>query len=306
MLSRFRKEVADVELYGKLPIAKDYLRVGGGDGGGIAFRDWMDRGFSPTRSGENRPTLAWPGRFIIADHGGDPLMGCSWPSSDSGGLRPFPFATFLSRRRKPLLAAWEDGGVTLRPLWDQLTGVFTAHRSYEDGQSFLAAMRGRSISIPKPMRSAPQRVDFDLWVSSAWPDGGQEELIDVLAALKSPARVEGPIRLPIVAGLPAIPQVHAWWIALIDLGMLSVDQVPTVFFPLQGGEVACPHFVTFFTGPLRPSDQPWLAAPEARLGPGDHAPTLVRAVAEAPPVSEATPPLAESMKGPLISARSRA
>lgn len=305
MLSRFRKEVAEVELYGKLPIAKDYLRVGGGEGSGIAFRDWMDRGFSPTRGGEHRPTLAWPGRFIVADHSGDPLMGCSWPSSDSGGLRPFPFAAFLSRRRKPLLAAWEDGGVTLRPLWDQLTGVFTAHRSYGDGQSYLAAMRGRSTSIAKPAKSSPQRVDFDLWFSTAWPEGGQEELVDVLAALKRLAPREGPIRLPVVAGLPVIPQVHAWWIALTELGLLSADEVPTAFFPLHGEDLTAPHFVAFFTGPLHPSDQPWLAAPASKLGPGDFATPVVRAVADVPPVSEATPPLAESMRGPLISARAR-
>lgn len=306
MLSRFRKEVAAVELYGKLPIAKDYLRVGGAEENGIAFRDWLDRGFSPTRGGEHRPSLAWPGRFIISDHLGDPLMGCCWPSGDSGGLRPFPFTTFLSRRKKPLLAAWEDGGVALRPLWEEMTGVFTAHRSYGDGESYLAAMRGRSLSIPKPDEGPPQRVDFTAWVSSVWPEGGQEELVDVLAALKRRGAHEGPIRLPIVAGLPTVPQVHAWWLALTELELLSTEEVPTAFFPLRDDELSAPLFVAFFRGPLQPSDQSWLAAPDSKLGPGDFASRVIRAVADAPPVSEATPPLAESMRGPLISARSRA
>ena len=46
MLSRFRKEVASVELYGKLPIAKDYLRIGCGEGAGLAFRDFLDQAIS--------------------------------------------------------------------------------------------------------------------------------------------------------------------------------------------------------------------------------------------------------------------
>ena len=66
MLSRFRREIAAVELYGKLPIAKDYLRVGGGEESGLALRDWLDRGFSPTSDAEHRPLLAWPGRFVLA------------------------------------------------------------------------------------------------------------------------------------------------------------------------------------------------------------------------------------------------
>ena len=305
MLSRFRREIAAVELYGKLPIAKDYLRVGGGEESGLALRDWLDRGFSPTSDAEHRPLLAWPGRFVLGALGGDPVMGCCWPSSDSGGLRPFPFSAFISRRRKPLLSAWEHGGADLRPLWEQLVGVFTAHRSYGDGGSFLASMRGQSIPVPKPSGTSPQRVDFDLWVSAAFPEGGQDQLVDILTALRALPRQEDPIRLPLVAGLPAIPQVHAWWVALTELGLCPQGQVPNVFFPLQGGETMAPQFATFLTGPLRSDHQPWLAPPESKLGPGDHAPHAIRAVEDFAPVSEATPPLAESMRGPLISARAR-
>ncbi len=306
MLSRFRREIAAVELYGKLPIAKDYLRVGGGEESGLALRAWLDHGFSPTSDAEHRPLLAWPGRFMLGALGGDPVMGCCWPSSDSGGLRPFPFTAFISRRRKPLLSAWQGGAADLRPLWEQLVGVFTAHRSYGDGGSFLASMRGQSIAVPKPSGAPPQRVDFDLWVSAAFPDGGQDHLVDILVALKALSTPVGPIRLPLVAGLPAVPQVHAWWVALTELGLCPRDQAPSVFFPLQGEGHASPHFATFFTGPLHPTQQPWLAPREASLGPGDHAPQEVRVVEDFAPVSEATPPLAESMRGPLISARARA
>lgn len=307
MFSRFRRETAAVELYGKLPLAKDYLRVGGGEGSGLTFRDWVDHSFSPVQDSNHRPLLAWPGRFILAGHGDDPLMGCSWPSSDSGGLRPFPFMAFVRRRRRPLQAAWMAGGAGLRSGWDELAGIFTAHRSYGDGQSFLAAMRGRSISFPREPEAGPQPVDFEGWVQSCWPEGGVDELVTTLADLGrlGSQRWKGPIRLPLVAGLPQLPQVHAWWTALGELGLIDHGEVPSVLFPLDQEADEVPHFVTFLPQPLRTDHQPWLSPPGSRLGEGDHAPLAVRAIHSPPPPSESTPPLSESMKGPLISARAR-
>lgn len=305
MLSRFRKEVAAIELYGKLPIAKDYLRVGGGNGAGIALRDWVDQGFSTLGDRAAPPTLAWPGRFIIGQYPGDPLMGCSWPSSDSGGLRPFPFTTFMARRKKALAADWAAGGTALRPLWDQLMGVYTAHSSFGDGQGFLAAMRGKEIQVASAVAQERERVDFDLWVKTIWPDGGVDELVHLLVALTRLAQMRwaGPVRLPLVAGLPSIPQVHAWWGALAELHLVDRNGAPTMFFPIEGGLGPMPHFVTFLLGPLDPTQQAWLAPPTTNLGTGDHATTDLRVVHDYAPPSEATPPLSDSLRGPLITAR---
>ena len=307
MLSRFLKEVSSIELYGKLPIAKDYLRVGGGKGAGIALRDWIDQGFSTLVDREAPPSLAWPGRFIVSHYAGDPLMGCSWPSSDSGGLRPFPFTTFISRRRRVLTTDWGSGGASLRPLWDQLVGVYTAHRSYSDGQSFLAAMRGKQIEIGRAAPVERQRIDYGLWVNTLWPDGGVDELVRVLVSLGRLARQgwTDPIRLPLVAGLPSIPQVHAWWTALTKLEFVARGATPSVFFPLTNVDSDAPHFVTFELGPLDPSKPNWLARPTSPLGPSDHASSELRIVHEHVPPGDATPPLSESLRGPLVSARAR-
>ena len=81
MLNRFRKEIAPIELYGKLPIAKDYLRIGGGTGAGIALRDWLDQGFSSRVERGAVPTLAWPGRFLIGGFSGEPTSNDASTSS---------------------------------------------------------------------------------------------------------------------------------------------------------------------------------------------------------------------------------
>lgn len=307
MFTRFRKEVAAIELYGKLPIAKDYLRIGGGNGAGIALRDWVDQGFSTLGDRDAPPTLAWPGRFVVGHYSGDPLMGCSWPSSDSGGLRPFPFTAFMARRRRVLSTDWAAGATALRPLWEQLMGVHTAHRSFGDGQSFLTAMRGKEVLIASVPAQDRERVDFDLWVETLWPDGGGDELVDLLVALTHLAKLRwaGPIRLPLVAGLPSIPQVHAWWGVLVELQLVDRSGVPTMFFPVGGDVGPTAHFVTFLLGPLDPSQQAWLAPPTSTLGTGDHAIAVLRIVHDHVPPSEATPPLSDSLRGPLISARAR-
>src|SRR5262245_31500865 len=103
MFSFLRSETAGVELYGKLPLAKDYLRVGCGEGSGLALREWLDRAFSGAADSVHPPQLAYPMRFVTGDALGAPLSGCAWPSSDAGGLRKFPFALFVERKRKPLV-----------------------------------------------------------------------------------------------------------------------------------------------------------------------------------------------------------
>lgn len=308
MLSRFRKEAVPLELYGKLPLAKDYLRVGGGNGAGIALRDWLDHGFSTMAERSEVPTLAWPGRFLLGGYSGDPLMGCSWPSSDSGGLRPFPFTAFLARRRKALAGEWAAGAEALRPLWDRLVGAYTAHRSYGDGQSFLAAMRGQVLEIEDRVVPPPQRIDLDVWVESLWPEDGEDGLVRVLTELGRLAadRYSGPVRLPLISNLPCVVQTHAWWFALCALGLIPQGDVPTIFFPQRGPEVHhIPAFATFFRSPLQPSRTEWVAPPGSFIGPGDYAPREVRTASGGTATSEATPPLHESLRGPLLSARGR-
>jgi hypothetical protein len=87
-------ENAALQLYGKLPLAKDYLRIGCGDGAGRDLREWLDRTFG---TGRDQLVLHEPLRFIGQGEK-EPLQGILWPSSDAGGLRLFPFTLFVERR----------------------------------------------------------------------------------------------------------------------------------------------------------------------------------------------------------------
>lgn len=312
MLSRFRKESAPIELYGKLPIAKDYLRIGGGKGAGLALRDWLDQGFSSRAERDDRPSVAWPAGFMVGGYSGDPIMGTIWPSSDSGGLRPFPFASFTARRRRMLGTEWSTGPGQLAPIWERLAGIYTAHRSYRDGQTFLMAMRGQTLDMEGLMAAPEGRLDFDAWVEALWPETGVEGLVDTLASVgrAHAAGKKEPIRLPLVSNAPTAVQTHAWAHALCELGVIARGDVPTVFFPLMepeaiGEQPAAPAFAVFFVTLLRPEHAAWIGPPTTRLGENDHGPETPRVITASRPLSEATPPLTESLRGPLVSARAR-
>ena len=77
-----RKESPELQVYGKLPLAKDYLRIGASSGASMALRSWLDEGFSGGPRGERQPRLAWPARFIIGSRwGGAPLLGWELPDA---------------------------------------------------------------------------------------------------------------------------------------------------------------------------------------------------------------------------------
>ncbi len=307
MLNRFRKEIAPVELYGKLPLAKDYLRIGGGKGAAIALRDWMDQGFSSQVERGAVPKVAWPARFLMGGYSGDPLMGGFWPSSDSGGLRPFPFASFVERRRKSLTADWESGDGKLKSLWDRLALVYASHSRYSDGQSFLQSVRGQEIDVSAAPETDSDRIDFDAWMAGLWPDDGMDGLVQTLVETAGNGKFgpNDPLRLPLINDLPTLSQAHAWWFALAELGHLSRGDCPTLFFPQPNGSSEAPHFITFFRGPLKPSEQFWIGPIDGEIRPGDFGRMEAIHVGETAPGSASVPPLTASLRGPIASARAK-
>lgn len=307
MLNRFRKEIAPIELYGKLPLAKDYLRIGGGKGAAIALRDWLDQGFSSQVERGAVPSVAWPARFMIGGYNGEPLMGCLWPSSDSGGLRPFPFASFMERRRKALTSDWESCGGTLKPIWDRLALVYGSHSRYSDGQSFLQSVRGQEIDVSAAPTAEAEQIDFDAWVGALWPDDGVDGLVETLVGTGGQGKFgpADPLRLPLVNNLPTLTQAHAWWFALVELGHLRRGDCPTVFFPQPHGSDVAPHFITFFRGPVKPAQQLWIGPIDGEIRPGDFGQMESIHVGEAPVAGESVPPLTASLRGPVASARAR-
>jgi hypothetical protein len=305
-----RTETAAVELYGKLPLAKDYLRVGCGADSGLALREWLDRAFSGAAGAEGPPALAWPMSFVTGDALGPPLCGCAWPSSDAGGLRKFPFALFVERKRKALLEDLEDGLARTASVWRKLDGFYAARANFGDGQSLLAGMRGKEIEIDALEAAPDERVDFDSWVRALWPSDQREGLTRALAQLESLKRAayRGPLRLPIASDLPLRAQVHAWWKLCVAVELLEQGALPTLFAPSGAIDAQEPAFVVFLRGALAPADAAWLVSARevAARAEGDLCDGAA-AHANAPsPAAENAPSLADSLRGAWIGVRGRA
>src|SRR5262249_35408807 len=88
-----------LQAYGKLPIYKDFISVGLTEPGAREFRQWLDRGFSYrwAENAEYRDAEIPPHGFLLRlPESKGCVAGALWGSSDSGGLRRFPFALFLN------------------------------------------------------------------------------------------------------------------------------------------------------------------------------------------------------------------
>jgi hypothetical protein len=234
MFSFLGKEQASVQLYGKLPLAKDYLRVGAGQGAGQAFRDWLDRAFSQAPNAKDALTLPWPAAFVLGDSWGAPLVGAAWPSSDTGGLRPFPFVAFVERKKKAVAEDWEQGGPLAAAIWNRMYAVYDAREEHSDAQSYLAKMRSEQIDFATLESPAAESIEFETWLNALWPGKGKEGLLETLCGLEALRRGahRGPIRLPLVVDLPPRPQAHAWLKLLVEFNLVGRDMLPSLFFPL--------------------------------------------------------------------------
>ena len=307
MFDRFRKKSAALQLYGKLPIAKDYLRVGASTGPALALREWLDHSYSSQASTSGRGSLGWPMRFLLGAVQGDPLMGTLWPSTDLGGNRPFPFAAFIEQRRRSLAQAEEESFLRLPIQFQALEASYKDHASFGDGQEFLTAMRSVEVSLQAPLSPAPTRVEWNTWVRTIWPTIGQDGLVNTLLDLRALSQDRQPIRLPMVQGVEEISQLHAWWSALIAIGLIGGEEVPTCFWPAPGYSGDQPRFCTFMFTPLGNESAAWLAPADTHLslGPGDFALNRPCALGQSGPTPENVPSLADSIRGPLATVRSR-
>lgn len=230
MFSFLRKEDPPLQLYGKLPLAKDYLRIGASEGAGRRWREWMDRAFGAGGEGVGR--LA-PWRFLVAARSQPALLGVLWPSSDAGGLRPFPFALWVERTWSALLAECTDDPARAEAWWGALESLGAEARGFADGAALLAGLRGRRIASPPDPNAEPAaEPTLGEWTSLSFPDGIRG-LEAVLAELAS--EVTGPLRMPVTRARPRSPQVAAWLRALGSSGALGKKAFGTLFVPLSEG-----------------------------------------------------------------------
>ena len=261
MFSLFKPAPPELSLYGKLPLAKDYLRIGCGKGAALELREWLDQAFS-TRA-EAPLALARAMRFVVGAANGDPAVGCLWNSSDEGGKRPFPFALLVVRPRREARAALSDGLAALDGWWGALESLHASLERYADGRALLEDLRGRALEPRAGGAARSEPLDGARWVRAVWPAEREDGLAAAARAIGEWRRQgrRAPLRLPLAEGAPAAEQVHAWLAALARGGALAADALPNVFLPQDGGDAPTPPFALLAPGPLRPEIAAWLAAP---------------------------------------------
>jgi len=290
-------ETPTLQLYGKLPIAKDYLRIGCGDGAALAMRDLLDGTFGTTRKGEDEFVLHETLRFIIG--GKEPLQGTIWASSDAGGHRRFPFMLCVDRRAKKFAHDFEHGLVQAEGVWRSLAEIFGDNQDCGDGQELLQRQRGRTLELEPEGVSGVAGTDFAAWVSALWPSEGMAGLHSLLSRLREQSGTKSSLfRLPLVRELPLRDQVVGWTSMLESLGLIPGGVLPTIFFPtsalLPSSEVAS---LVVTTGMPSAETVRWLTAeygPE-RLGEGDYCAGLESPESEVVSSADEPPPLRVSL-----------
>lgn len=310
MFGRFRRESPPLQLYGKLPLARDYLRVGASRDAGRAFREWLDLTFSSPATGAEPPRLAGAIRFLLSMEGLEPLQGCLWPSSDAGGERVFPFAMFVDRRRRAVRDGLGRSLDDLVPTWTELERRYAMRERHRDGAGFLDAMRGLEVPIEAlGQERSGARVDWRAWVAALWADGGEAALRAMLEQLVAAAASApgSPYRLPIVPTFPSLPQAYCWWTALTTLRVLPADEPPTLLLSTAADtQHPSAPFCLFLPRQPAPEHGAWLAPVTAvPLGPGDQC----RPEHQEPTVHahepEGGPSLADTMRGVAATVRAR-
>lgn len=292
MFSFFREEVCGLEAYGKLPLAKDYLRVGCAEGAPALWRKWLDAAYSGGAGGVF-PALGGPLCLATGSVWGEPLVGLLWPSSDAGGLRKFPLTFLVERRAKPARVDAAAGFPLARAVWRELAALKRTSETRPDGAAFLGAIRGRELDLNTLAPAQGERFDFGSFEAALAPlDGGLDALLRRLAEL----RRSGPralLRLPLATNLDFVEQAHGWLSLCTDLGLLHGADAPAAYFSAEAPADGAPAFLVLATRPFQPGDVAWLGpvGPQ-RLAPEDLA-QPVRL--EAPLVRESSLPLATTL-----------
>ncbi len=301
------RETQSLQLYGKLPIAKDYLRIGCGDGAARDWREWLDRTFGTVREGEAPLVLREALRFVIG--GKEPVQGALWASTDAGGHRAFPFTLLVVRRSKALIADLQAGLGEAEGVWRSLAEIFAECQTYADGRDLLERQRGRDVQVAPKGAVSASGADYDTWVEALWSEEGVGGLNSVFEGVATLARdgYLGPYRLPLVRELPIRDQVLAWTSVLQELAALGPEPLPTLFFPPRTLVSSFEMASLVVSGrPLSEDQVPWLTTGYGTpvLGPGDFCseyegdgPELRSAPEEAPPLRLALVTALSSFRG---------
>ena len=295
----------ELQLYGKLPIAKDYLRIGCSEGTALAWREWLDRVFSTGGIGGSGPQLPWPMHFVIGAEGGEVAVGSLWNSSDTGGERRFPFTLFVRRKRGAVRRSLANSLVEEVGVWEAIEGIRERIDRYRDGKELLREERGKQV-VPSSAGDGGALVPLDDWLEALWPErrlDGAREMIEEFGD-SAKGGTPAPKRLPLAPRLSVTEQVRAWLMLLESAGCSPRSGVPSFFLPqlwpgssLQEEARRLQSLIVFFS-PLQPADIELLAADDSGesypfecSGDGDVSEPSVR--------DAAARPLVESLRAAL-------
>jgi len=205
---------SNLRAYGKLPLAREYLRIGCANGDGLLFRQLLDDAAGELIAG------AGSGATRIAGQLERGLVAASvWKSRDSGGMREFPFSFFC------LLPA--DAVDLCAGGWRSLTAVFAEHdRAYafalglQTASEFDARFEGEGWTVPIPEDAAdlePEPVPLAPWIESVHGDELEGFSVTLWRLRRALAEVAdrgagrlGGIRAPLSRDFPADAQVDGW------------------------------------------------------------------------------------------------
>lgn len=216
--------------FGKLPFYEDFLIHRALKGKPARFRDWLEAGFREAASKEGAGKLLRPRRFAL-HLGGWLSVAAVHDSTDKGGVRSFPFATWTTLKAGALgeLGAWP---LALGPLWEALEEAAAHLQQAQTVPEFQNRAGAQTLSALPP---APRKLGYDQVPAALLASGEHEAArvlfeVDLACAQATrdtvPERFRPVLRLPLPGG-EACPVVASFWLDLLDRsGIFSRTKAP--------------------------------------------------------------------------------
>ena len=247
--SRQRKLYAaglPVSCYGKLPFYQDFIRIDGGTEGLRDFSAWVDRAFGmrwDDLDGRGE-TVDQPVRVLYAvPRNGSIVCGSLRDSSDSGGLRQFPFAAFTEISIRSLDPSLPGFVIGILPVWKALERWMEEATCVSSITEFYDAVRGRLI-FPELIEGDPTQSPGSVLVSEFARSLDQDHLGTSLPGLmfhlaqtiliqkkKEPRdRMTQAYRFPYAPSIPIGLQAGAW-IGLLVRSFSKLPALPSLMLP---------------------------------------------------------------------------
>ncbi|MFN7987839.1 MAG: TagF domain-containing protein [Thermoanaerobaculia bacterium] len=230
-------ETYPLNVYGKLPIYKDFISSGFTEEGSKDFRDWLGNGFSRRWSlleeykGSEIPLHT----FLLPLPGGKrSVAGTLWGSHDEGGLRQFPFTLFsVVPQGRPVadpfvalscLETFEGRAAYVRRNFLQGRTVASFYDEFRGARIELAVKRPGKIA--ESVEKEAKGVLLGEFAESLLGPGAAAEWPRFLARLRTacshaPGEGAGAVRIPLGNQLPAELQLQVWLTWLEGEGVLQ-------------------------------------------------------------------------------------